>query len=143
MSPIFFLQTPHLFFFGLLGLDLSDGVSDATEQMESSFLRFELAEGIGVNNTDVELEEELLLLFVIGTGALLAITLALELFEGIRELFGVLFEEELVDIAMGVDGFISEDDFTAVVFVLSAGLFFSCVDVAFFIFSSRFLSSAL
>ena len=136
MRPIFFLQTPHLFFFGLLGLDFSDGVSDATEQIESSFLRFELDEGIGVL---VEFKE----LFVIGTGALLAITFALLLFEGdddIWELFGVvvvavLFEEELVvDIAIGVVGF--KSDFTAVLF----SVLFSC---AFFIFSSRFLSSAL
>ena len=79
MSPIFFLQTPHLFFFGLLGLDFSDGVSDATEQIESSFLRFELVEGIGVL---VEFKE---LLFVIGVGALLAITFAFE-FEGDDEI---------------------------------------------------------
>lgn len=55
VNPSFFLQTPHRFFFGLLGLSLlvflEPGVpssSDQVEQTESSFLRFELDEGFGV-----------------------------------------------------------------------------------------------
>jgi len=52
VSPIFFLQTPHFRFLGLLGLSLFDFLSlgkpnsaAVAELMLSSFLRFELVDG--------------------------------------------------------------------------------------------------
>jgi len=107
VRPSFFLQTPHLFFLGLLGLSLfvflPEGVpssSDNVEQMESSFLRFELDEGFGVIKREWGEVEEVVA--TIGTGALLAI-LALVLFGERLELFRewILFEFE--DIAIGVE----------------------------------------
>jgi hypothetical protein len=81
--------------------------SDKVEQIESSFLRFELDEGIGVvmlapsGDGDGEDEQEVEV-GMVGTGALLAI-LALVLFgEIILELFGeVILMEFEEDIAVG------------------------------------------
>jgi len=87
--------------------------SDKVEQIESSFLRFELDEGIGVmmleptghGDGDGEDEQEVEV-GMIGTGALLAILARVLFGEIILELFGELvlmeFEEDIAVGGVGV-----------------------------------------
>lgn len=134
VSPNFFLQTPHLFFFGLLGLSLlvflELGV-DEFEQIESSFLRFELDEVGAAGFIDDDGVAG-----VIGTGALLAI-LALVFIE--------LFWGESTGVEDLVEEFIATGGVGVADLAISVGLEFEfwVGFWEFWSFSSRFLSSAL